>query len=266
VATADPPAAQSRNHRVGLTTFAAVIIAWYLTVTLLAVPDYLVPAPQAVFSRMIAAHATLNYHALITLLETLGGFCLATVLGVMAAMLFIWSQTLERVVMPVLLVVQTFPKIALAPLIVIWFGVGLGPKLLISFLVAVFPVLVGAMVGMRSVDSDMIDLARSMQATPLRIFWRVRLPFALPQIFGALKVAIAFAIVGAVVGEWVGADKGLGYLLIWANANLDTTLLFAILVYLAVIGLVLYYAVELVEKLALPWHVSMRSRDLSPTS
>ncbi len=251
---------------IGFATFAAIIVAWYVLVTVLNVPDYLVPTPQAVVARIVTAHANLNYHAAVTLLETLGGFFLATVLGVAAAMLFIWSRTLERIVMPVLLVIQTFPKIALAPLIIIWFGVGFGPKLLISFLVAVFPVLIGAMVGMRSVDPDMIDLARSMQASPLRIFWRVRLPFALPQIFGALKVAIAFAIVGAVVGEWVGADRGLGYLLIWANANLDTTLLFAILIYLAVIGLALYYAVEMVETLLLPWHVSKRSRELAPTS
>jgi NitT/TauT family transport system permease protein len=265
VAAKERGGANGPGWRIALMTLAGVLVAWHLAVTLLKVPAYLVPTPVAVAQRIIDAQANLDYHALVTLAETLGGFALAAVLGIAIAMLFIWSRTLERIVMPVLLVVQTFPKIALAPLIVIWFGVGTGPKLLISFLVAVFPVLVGAMVGMRSVDTDMLDLARSMQATPLRIFWRVRLPFALPQIFGALKVAIAFAVVGAVVGEWVGADRGLGYLLIWANANLDTTLLFAILVYLAVIGLILYYAVEFAEKLLLPWHVSMRGVDLVPT-
>jgi NitT/TauT family transport system permease protein len=206
--------------------------------------------------RLLDDWRQLGFHAAVTLAEALGGFALAAVFGVLAAAILVWSPSLERAVMPVLLVIQTFPKIALAPLIVIWFGLGVGPKLLISFLVAVFPVLVSAIVGLRSVEKDMLDLARATRAPAWRIFWRVRLPFALPHIFGGLKV------VGAVVGEWVGADRGLGYLLLWANANLDTALLFAILAWLAAIGLALYYAVEAAERLALPWHVSMRGRDL----
>lgn len=242
------------------------ILLWHFAVLAFAVPVYLVPPPADVAQRLVEDWRQLGFHAAVTLGEALGGFALAAVFGVLAAALLVWSPALERAVMPVLLVIQTFPKIALAPLIVIWFGLGIGPKLLISFLVAVFPVLVSAIVGMRSVEKDMLDLARATQAPAWRIFWRVRLPFALPQIFGGLKVAVAFAVVGAVVGEWVGADRGLGYLLLWANANLDTPLLFAILVWLAVIGLSLYYAVEWAERLALPWHVSMRGRDLPPAT
>ncbi|WP_342642376.1 ABC transporter permease [Rhodoligotrophos ferricapiens] len=241
-------------------TLAAFILLWQAAVALLALPEYLVPSPLAVLQRMREDHATLLFHSGITLAETIGGFLLALVLGVVIGALLVSSRSLERIVLPVLLVIQTFPKIALAPLIIIWFGLGFGPKLLMSFLVAVFPVLISTMVGMRSVEKDLVDLARSMQASPLAIFLRFRLPSALPQIFGAMKVAVAFAIVGAVVGEWVGADKGLGYLLIWANANLDTPMLFSILVCLAVIGLGLYYLVEIAERLALPWHVSIRGQ------
>lgn len=239
-----------------------IVAIWHLAVQVFAIPPYLVPSPAAVAERLWSDARQLGFHAAVTLLEALGGFALAIVIGIPTAALLVWSRRLERAVMPVLLVIQTFPKIALAPLIVIWFGLGVGPKLMISFLVAVFPVLVSSIVGMRSVERDMIDLARSMQGSAPRIFFKVRLPFALPHIFGGLKVAVAFAVVGAVVGEWVGADRGLGYLLIWANANLDTPLLFAILVWLAVIGLLLYYGVEAVERIMLPWHVSQRGRDL----
>jgi NitT/TauT family transport system permease protein len=247
---------------VPLVAALAAVGAWHAAVVAFSIPAYLVPPPAEVALRLLDDWRQLGFHAAVTLAEALGGFALAAVFGVLAAAILVWSPSLERAVMPVLLVIQTFPKIALAPLIVIWFGLGVGPKLLISFLVAVFPVLVSAIVGLRSVEKDMLDLARATRAPAWRIFWRVRLPFALPHIFGGLKVAVAFSVVGAVVGEWVGADRGLGYLLLWANANLDTALLFAILAWLAAIGLALYYAVEAAERLALPWHVSMRGRDL----
>lgn len=247
---------------VPLAAVVAAVWIWHGAVILFSVPAYLVPPPGEVALRLAEDWRQLGFHAAVTLAEAIGGFAFAAVFGVLAAAVLVWSPSLERAVMPVLLVIQTFPKIALAPLIVIWFGLGIGPKLLISFLVAVFPVLVSAIVGLRSVEKDMLDLARATRAPAWRIFWRVRLPFALPHIFGGFKVAVAFAVVGAVVGEWVGADRGLGYLLLWANANLDTPLLFAILAWLAAIGLALYYAVEAAERLALPWHVSMRGRDL----
>ncbi|MGF7159928.1 NitT/TauT family transport system permease protein [Rhodoligotrophos appendicifer] len=244
-------------------TFVVFILLWAAAVQAFALPEYLVPSPWAVALRIKEDFGILLYHSGVTLAETVGGFVLAVVLGVVMGALLVSSRNLERVVLPVLLVIQTFPKIALAPLIIIWFGLGFGPKLMMSFLVAVFPVLVSTMVGMRSVEKDVVDLARSMQASSLAIFLRFRLPTALPQILGAMKVAVAFAIVGAVVGEWVAADKGLGYLLIWSNANLDTPLLFAILFCLMVIGLGLYYLVEAAEKFALPWHVSQRGQAAS---
>jgi NitT/TauT family transport system permease protein len=147
---------------------------------------------------------------------------------------------------------QSFPKVAVAPLIVIWFGLGELPKILIAFSVAFFPIVVSTISGMKSVDTDLRDLARSMQSTAFKTFTKIRLPFALPQIFSELKVAIAFSSVGAVVGEWVGADEGPGYLLLWSNAKLDTPLLFAVLVCLMLIGLVLYCFVEFLETWALP--------------
>jgi NitT/TauT family transport system permease protein len=242
-----------------------LLVGWDLAVRLLGVPPYLVPRPGAVVTRIADDAALLARHGAITFAESVGGFLLSVALGVPLGMVLVGSRLLERAVMPLLVLSQSFPKIAIAPLIVIWFGLGVLPKLVIGFLIAFFPVVISAIAGMRSVDPDLLDLARSMQGTGLRTFLKIRVPFALPQMFAGFKVAVAFATVGAVVGEWVGAESGLGYLLLWANANLDTPLLFAILVCLMVIGLVLYYAVELLERLLLPWHVSVREGTLRAT-
>ena len=240
------------------------LAAWHFGVEAFSVPDYLVPAPSAVVKRLWEDRSFMLRHSGVTLMTTLGGFLLSVAVGVPLGMLLVWSRLLEKAIMPLLVVSQAFPKVAIAPLIVIWFGLGLLPKVLIAFSVAFFPIVIATIAGMKSVDTDLRDLARSMQATPMKMFAKIRFPFALPQIFSGIKVAVAFATVGAVVGEWVGADAGLGYLLLWSNANLDTPLLFAVLVCLMVIGLVLYYAVEYLEAYALPWHVSVRTDELRP--
>ena len=155
---------------------------------------------------------------------------------------------------------------AIAPLLIIWLGFGVESKILVSFLVAFFPVVIAGVAGMRSVDFEMLELIRSMPATALQAFCKIRLPFAMAHFFAGFKVAITFAVVGAVVGEWVGADKGLGYLLLAANANLDTPMLFSVLICLMVIGVVLYYGVVLLERLLVPWHASMEDNAIQPTT
>lgn len=239
-------------------TILLCVLFWQFSVMFFDMPAYLLPAPLLVLERLYSDLGFLLRHSWITTLETLGGFLLSIVVGIPLGILLVWSRTLERAIMPLLVVSQAFPKVAVAPLIIIWFGLGLFPKILIAFSVAFFPIVVSTIAGMRSVDADLNDLARSMQASSYKTFLKIRLPFAMPQIFSGLKVAIAFATVGAVVGEWVGAESGLGYLLLSANANLDTTLLFAVLVALMIIGLVLYYMVEIAERMMIPWHISVR--------
>lgn len=242
-------------------TLAVVVVValWEIAIPLFDLPAYLLPPPLAVLERLWSDAAFLGYHSGITSIETLGGFVLSIVIGIPLGILLVWSRPLERAIMPLLVVSQAFPKVAVAPLIIIWFGLGLFPKVLIAFSVAFFPIVVSTVAGMRSVDADLNDLARSMRAGAWRTFLRIRLPYAMPQIFSGLKVAIAFATVGAVVGEWVGAESGLGYVLLSANANLDTTLLFAVLVALMLIGLIFYYLVEFSERFLIPWHISVRS-------
>jgi NitT/TauT family transport system permease protein len=167
--------------------------------------------------------------------------------------------------MPTLLFFQVVPKVAIAPLFLVWFGVGALPKVLVAFLISFFPIVIDAAVGLRSMSTEMRDLARSMGATRMQVFARFRLPTSLPYLFSGLKVAATLAVAGAVVGEFVGADKGLGYLLLVTNSNLETALMFAALFALTIIGLAFFYAVELLEALLIPWHVTHRVREDAAT-
>jgi NitT/TauT family transport system permease protein len=249
-----------------LAAVVGAVVLWYAIVIVFHVPKYILPLPGAVYQRIVEDWTFLMYHSGITLYETLGGFALSVILGIPIAIALVASRTLDRALMPWLILSQTFPKVALAPLIVVWFGLGLMPKLLITFLVAFFPIVISTVVGLRSAEREMLELAESMRATRLQMFWHFRIPLALPNIFAGLKVSVAFAVVGAVIAEWVGASAGLGYLLMRANANLDTTLLFAVLAALMVIGVVLYYAVEILERVSIPWHAVIRLADTATTA
>lgn len=249
-----------------LSTAVGVVVLWYALVVGAHVPPYLLPTPGAVLQRLVSDFSYLLYHAWVTTYETLGGFALSVAVGIPLAVLIVSSRPVDRALMPWLILSQTFPKVALAPLIVVWFGLGVMPKIVVTFLVAFFPVVISSVVGLRSIERDMVELAQSLRASRVQMFWHFRLPLALPSIFAGLKVSVAFSVVGAVIAEWVGATQGLGYLLLQANANLDTSLLFAVLVELTVIGLVLYYTVETIERYALPWHASAQLQDLSTSA
>lgn len=234
------------------------LVIWEIAVARLDLPGYLLPSPSAIWETGWASRAELAEATYVTTIEVLAGFGLAVAVSVPVAVLVVSFRWFERVFYPFLVVLQTIPKIALAPLFVVWFGFGMLPKVLVTFLICFFPILLDTMTGLRSSNPEMASLVRSMGGGKWAIFRKVRLPAALPSLFAGVKVAITLAVVGAVVGEFVGSTRGLGYLLLRANANLDTALLFAAIAILTVLGLVLYYAVSLIERLAIPWHVSQR--------
>ena len=186
------------------------------------------------------------------------GFAAAVVFGVAIALVIAFSRRLETIVYPLLVFFQIIPKIAVAPLFIIWFGFGLAPKVLLVFLLSFFPVVVSAITAFRSVDADIMDLARSTGASRVRTFWKVQLPHALPTLFTGFKVAAALSATAAVVAEFVASDQGLGFLLLEYNGALDTSMTFATIMVLSALGLSLYGVVELLEHLAIPWHVSRR--------
>jgi NitT/TauT family transport system permease protein len=193
--------------------------------------------------------------------SVLSGFAAAVLVGVPLAFAVVLSRSVERVTMPFLVMSQTIPKVAIAPILVVWLGFGILPKIAIVFLIAFFPIVVSTVVGLKSVESDMIDLVRSMGARTLKIMLRVRGPTALPQMFAGFKIAICLSVVGAIVGEFVGSDKGLGYLLLTATGTLDGTLVWSALFILIAIGIVLFAMVSKLERLAIPWHVSIRAEE-----
>jgi NitT/TauT family transport system permease protein len=235
------------------------LVIWELLVILFKVPAYLLPKPTDIFLTIVDDMKSLTNHGWVTAYEMLLGYFLAIAVAIPLAIGITASDTFDRFIMPILLFFQVVPKIAIAPLFLIWFGFGTTPKVMVAFLISFFPIVIDTAIGLRSVSSEMIDLARSMGASKGQIFRNFRLPTSLPYLFSGLKVAATMAVVGAVVGEFVGADRGLGYLLLVSNSNLDTALTFAVIVALTLQGLVMYYAVEVLERFLIPWHISRRA-------
>lgn len=228
-----------------------IVLFWQFASGLFNIPDYLLPTPSAIAKEFVLEIGTLWSHGLTTLWEVLIGFALSVVIAIPLAILIVYSVAMERALYPLLVISQVIPKVSIAPLFVVWLGFGLYPKVIIVFLIAFFPIVIDTIVGLRSVEDDMIDLVRSMGAGPVKTFMKIRLPAALPNIFGGLKVAITLAVVGAVVAEFVGSDRGLGYLLLVATGRLDTELLFASIAFLSAMGMALFMVMEVSERLLL---------------
>ena len=235
-----------------------LIVLWDLGIRVFKIPPYLVPNPLSVVKTLFSEWPMLMREALPTLYATLGGFALSALIGVPIAMWIAYSRLVESFVYPLLVFSQSIPKVAIAPLFVVWFGFGVVPKVIAAFLLGFFPVVVSTVQGFKSVEPDVIDLARSMGASPFKIFLKFRLPQALPSIFSGLKVSVTLAVVGAVVGEFVGSNSGLGYVLQKANGTFDLPLMFAALTILSTIGVLLFLVIERVERWMLPWHASQR--------
>jgi NitT/TauT family transport system permease protein len=243
---------------------ALILVVWELVARFTdAVPEYLLPAPTAILSRMADTPGLLWSATRVTLVEVAVGFVAGVAIGLALALPIAYSAAVRSTLYPLIVASQAVPKIAIGPLLVLWLGLGMMPKLAIVALMVFFPVVVTAAEGFSSVDRNLLDLLRSVDAGQWQIFRRVRLPHALPQIFSGLKIGITLAVVGAVVGEWIGADNGLGYLLLQANTQLDSTLLFSALFLLVLLGVVLFILVEVAERLLLPWRESSADVQIS---
>jgi NitT/TauT family transport system permease protein len=242
-----------------LLIFILLFVAWELAVRMTGVKEYLLPAPSKVWSEFWKRHDIVAGGAWVTTKEILAGYALAVLVSIPLALTVAYSRFMEQAVYPVIVFLQIVPKIAIAPLFIIWFGFGFTPKLLLVFLLSFFPIVVSSIAGFKSADRDVMDFARTTGAGALRMFLKIQLPQALPHIFTGLKVGAALAATAAVVAEFVASDKGLGYLLLQYNGQLETPMVFATIVILSLIGLAVYYAVEVVERIAIPWHVSQQA-------
>jgi NitT/TauT family transport system permease protein len=242
-----------------LVTLVAMVVVWELAVALFRVPEYILPTPRGIAASMVKEWRYLALHTWITVQEVLLGFAMAVGVGIPIAMAIVYSPVVERAIYPLLVGSQSVPKIAIAPLLIFWAGLGLFPKVLVAFLISFFPIIIDTVVGLRSVEPEMLHLARSMGAGAGRTFLKIRFPSALPNIFAGLKVAVTLAVVGAIVGEFIQADRGLGYALLQANAVMDTRLGFAAIIVLSAVGIAMFVAVDLIERRLIPWHASHRS-------
>lgn len=239
-----------------LITFALILLLWELTTYYFGVPAWLLPSPSTIAVAFVEWRSELWGHTLTTLYETLVGFALSIALAVPLAVAVVYSPFLRKSIYPILLALQSVPKVAIAPLLALWIGFGALPKILIVFLVCFFPIIVATATGLASVSNSVMDLIRSLSASSLQTFIKIRFPNAMPHIFVGLKIAITFAVIGAVIGEFVGSESGLGYLILVSSSQARTPVAFAALVILTVMSIVLYYVIEFIEKIMVPWAVN----------
>jgi NitT/TauT family transport system permease protein len=251
------PLARSRLSSIGLPVAGMVgmISAWWLVTLVFGIQKFLLPAPPDVVSAFLRLPGYLVTNSRVTLIETLGGFFAATVVGLLIGLLVTAAQVLERAILPVLVTVNSIPKLAVAPLLTVWLGFGQMPKMVMVFLLCFFPIVLSTMSGLAATPADLDEVARSMSATRLQTFVKIRIPWALPQIFVGLKVAISLAVIGAVVGEFTGTgtDRGLGAVIVMSGASADTPLAFAAIGLLAIMSVGLFYLLVVAERLLLPW-------------
>jgi NitT/TauT family transport system permease protein len=241
------------RHLPSLGLFAVLLLAWQLAGPVFGIREYLLPGPVSVVRAALSRTIPWPTHLTITTLEILGGFALAGLAGVLLGVAVAWSPVAARALMPFLVFVNTLPKVAVAPLFLLWLGYGIVPNILIAALIGFFPVVINTAVGLTQVDEELLDLGRVFGAPTWKVFLKIRLPNALPYVLSALKITATAAVVGAVVGEFVASQAGLGMVIVNAQTNLNTPVAFAALVWISVVGLVLYGLVGLVARWWAPW-------------
>lgn len=257
---------KTERSRLILVTVAILLAIWEIAVRLSGVREFLLPAPSKIFAEFFVNPGYLFMQSLDTLQTTVAGFALAVVLGVIAAIGIVSSRFLDRTLYSLLVAMNAVPKVALAPLFVIWLGTGSAPKIAVAMLIAIFPILIDTVLGLRSTDPEMLDMARVNQASPAKILWKLRFPNALPSLFAGMKVGVSFALVGTIVGEFVAGGSGLGHVILVAQGSFDTPTVFVALALLCLLGVVLFKAIEFVEARMLSWHASQRNHFVATTS
>lgn len=237
--------------------FAVFFAIWELAVDVLRIKAVILPPPSTIFASIVHHWLYLLQNSWPTFLAVVGGFAIAAILGFMIAVGIAYSRWVSELTYPFLIAAQVIPKVALAPLFLIWFGFGLAPKVVIAALIAFFPIVINTARGLSSVEPELVQYMRSLGATWREIFFKISLPWALPYIFASFKISITLAVVGAVVGEFVSSDSGLGYVISYANVSLDTDVMFAGIFVLSALGMLLFLVVVLMERLFLSWQTAV---------
>ena len=229
-----------QRYALAVLAHVALVLAWYLFVKLGNVPKFVMPSPAATLDALLQPNYGWWTNILVTGTEIFAGYFLALVVGVALALVFTWSKALESFFMPLLVSLNMIPKVALGPLIIVWFKYGVLPNSLMAFSICVFPILLTTARGLREVEPELLDLVNGLKGTRWQLFTKIQLPGALPYIFSGMKVGAILAVAGAVVGEFLGSDKGLGYLMLQVQVTLDTPAMFMAVILITLIGMVLY--------------------------
>ncbi len=237
---------------------AVLLLGWQLAALTLQLPRWLLPSPTDIGTALFTSSDLLARHGWVTLQEVLVGFALSFLVGTTLAVAISYSRTLERALYPFVIASQTIPVIAIAPILLIWFGYGLLPKVIVVALICFFPIVVNMVDGLRSVDPDLVNLLRSLGSSRWQIFRKAQLPASLPYLLSGTKVAIAVSVIGAVIGEWVGASAGLGYFMVRSASQFQTARVFAAIVVLSAMGIGLFALVALSERYLIPWNSQKR--------
>jgi NitT/TauT family transport system permease protein len=233
--------------------FVGLIVLWHFSVRWFDIREYLLPPPALVWQSMTDTQIPWGRHIWVTAVEIVGAFVIAGVAGVLLGLAIAWSSAISRVLMPFLVFVNTLPKVAVAPLFLIWLGYGILPNMLIGALIGFFPVVINTAVGLTQIDEEMIDLGRVFNAPKWKVFVKIRVPNAYPYILSALKITATAAVVGAIVGEFVASQRGLGYVIITSQSTMNTPVAFAALVWISVLGLLLFGLVAGLSRILAPW-------------
>ncbi|HOE89910.1 MAG: putative aliphatic sulfonates transport permease protein SsuC [Spirochaetes bacterium ADurb.Bin315] len=245
-----------KNYR-SVLVILGFFLLWEFSVVWFKVPEFVLPPPSAALKHLFIKQADANYnwplHIRTTLQEFILGFCVTAVLGIGLAIIFVWSKKVKDMVLPLFTFINSLPIIAIAPLILLWMGYGIKTNILIAFLVSFFPVVINTMTGLDSIEDDLLDLIRYLNASKLQLFIKIRIPNSLPYIFSGLKICSTMSIVGAIVGEFIASDRGLGYIIISAQYTMSTPPIFSSLIVISLAGAGLYWVVALAERLIMPW-------------
>jgi len=236
------------RYILGVLAHLALIAAWYVFVKLGNVPRFVMPSPEDTIRALFAGNYDWWRNTAVTATEIYGGYFLALVIGVALALVFTWSTALEAFFMPLLVSLNMIPKVALGPLIIVWFKYGIVPNAMMAFSICVFPILLTTARGLREVEPELLDLVRSVRGSRWQVFTKIQLPGALPYIFSGMKVGAILAVAGAIVGEFLGSDKGLGYLMLQVQVTLDTPAMFMAVLVITLLGMLLYGLVLLLER------------------
>jgi len=240
-------------HWPAVAIFAGFIMLWQLAVSFLGIREYLLPSPMAVLRAMFGDEIPWSRHIWVTAAEIVGAFVIAGVAGVLLGVAIAWSSAWANALTPFLVFVNTLPKVAIAPLFLMWMGYGILPNMLIGALIGFFPVVINTAVGLKQIDQDIVDLGRVFNAPKWKVFMKIRIPNAYPYILSALKVTATAAVVGAIVGEFVASQAGLGYVIITTQSSMNTPVAFAALVWTSILGLLLFGFVAALSRLLVPW-------------